>query len=53
MLFVTLVLFPLVCLYIFIRALKEDRQREKEFKKFKDDLEKKYPYQHIPGYRQL
>ena len=53
MLFVTLILFPLVCLYIFIRALQEERNRKEDFKKFKRDLEKKYPYQHLPGYRQL
>ena len=53
MLFVTLILFPLFCIYIFVRSLQKERQRKEEYKKFKKDLEKKYPYKHIVGYRKL
>jgi len=53
MLLVTIILFPLFCLYIFIRAMQEERKEKEEWEKFKKDVEKAHPYKHIPGYRQL
>ena len=53
MLFVTLILFPLVCLYILIRAHQERRRMNEEEKKRRKEWDEKHPIPHIPGYRQL
>ena len=53
MLLVTIILFPLFCLYIFIRAMQEERKEKDEWEKFKKDVENSHPYKHVPGYRQI
>lgn len=53
MLFVTLILFPLTCLYILIRAYQEERKMEEEEKKRRKEWDEKHPIPHIPGYRRL
>ena len=53
MLLVTIILFPLFCLYIFIRAMQEERKEKEEWEKFKKDVENSHPYKHVPGYRRL
>ena len=53
MLLVSIILFPSFCLYIFIRAMQEERKEKEEWEKFKKDVAKAHPYKHIPGYRQL
>lgn len=53
MLLVTLILFPLVCLYIFIRALQEERKMDNEQGKKMKEWKEKHPLPHVPGYRQL
>lgn len=35
MLLVTIILFPLFCLYIFIRAMQEERKEKEKWEKFK------------------
>ena len=41
MLFVTLILFPLTCLYILIRAYQEERKMEEEEKKIESEESEK------------
>ena len=53
MLLVTIILFPLFCLYIFIRAMQEERKEKEKWEKFKKDVENSHPYKHVPGYRRL
>lgn len=53
MLFVSVVLFPLFCLYILIRAYQEERKMKEEEKKRRQEWEKNHPIHHIPGYRRL
>ena len=53
MLLVSIILFPLFCLYIFIRAMQEERKEKEEWEKFKKDVENSHPYKHVPGYRRL
>ena len=53
MLLVTIILFPLFCLYIFIRAMQEERKEKEEWEKFKKDVENSHPYKHVSEYRRL
>lgn len=47
MLLVTIILFPLFCLYIFIRAMQEERKEKEEWENFKKDVENSHPYKHV------
>ncbi len=53
MLFVTLILFPLFCLYVLIRAHQEERKMDEEAKRRRKKWDEEHPIPHIPGYRQL
>ena len=53
MLFVTLILFPLTVLYIFIRACQEEQKMNEEEKRLRKEWDEKHPIPHIHGYRQL
>ena len=53
MLFVTLILFPLTFLYIFIRACQEERKMNEEEKRLRKEWDEQHPIHHIPGYRRL
>ena len=53
MLFVSVVLFPLFCLYILIRAYQEERKMKEEEKKRRKEWDEKHPSPHVPGSRQL
>lgn len=52
MLFVSVVLFPLACLYIVIRAYQEERKMKEEERRRKE-WDEKHPIPHVPGSRQL
>lgn len=53
MLLVSIILFPLFCLYIFIRAMQEERKEKEECEKFKKDVRDSYRYNHVSRYHQL
>lgn len=53
MLFVTLILWPLFILYIFIRACQEEKEMKRKEKERREKWERDHPTPHIPGYRRL
>ena len=53
MLYVTLIVLPLLFLYISARIFQDWRKNREEDARFKEQLKRKYPYPHVPGYRRL